>query len=111
MQLEDLMHYYTKHRNKTYAFFVIIIPCNSNIYFEVILMSSFKRIRDYVIYTSTVNITREPFWYYDRGLDDIFLPDGFTSIEDVVQISPVPPTDDNLIAVADQAIVDQAIVA
>lgn len=74
-------------------------------------MSSFKRIRDYVIYTCTVNINREPFWYYDRGLDDIFLPDGFTSIEDVVQISPVPPTDDNLIAVADQAIVDQAIVA
>ena len=44
-------------------------------------MSSFKRIRDYVIYTCTVNINKEPFWYYDRGLDDIFLPDGFTSIE------------------------------
>ena len=92
-------------------FFVIIILYNSNIYFEVILMSSFKRIRDYVIYTCTVNINKEPFWYYDRGLDDIFLPDGITSIEDVVQISPVPPTDDNLIAVADQAIVNQAIAA
>ena len=74
-------------------------------------MSSFKRIRNYILYTCTVNINREPFWYYDRGLDDLFLPDGFTSIEDIVQITPVPPTDGDLIAVADQAIVDQAIVA
>ena len=36
------------------------------------------RLRDYIIYTSTSNIIKEPFWYYDRGLDDMFLPDGIT---------------------------------
>lgn len=74
-------------------------------------MSKVMRLRDYVLYTSTVNIVKEPFWYYDRGLDDIFLPDGITSIEDVVQLSPVPPTGDSLIAVVDMAIADQAIAA
>lgn len=74
-------------------------------------MSKFMRLRDYVLYTSTVNIVKEPFWYYDRGLDDMFLPDGTTSIEDVVQLSPVPPTGDSLIAIVNIAIVNQAIVA
>lgn len=73
-------------------------------------MSKIMRLRDYIIYTSTSNIIKEPFWYYDRGLDDMFLPDGITSIEDVIQISPVPPTGDST-AIVNQAIVNQAIAA
>lgn len=85
------------------------IAINSNKYSEVIQMSNFKRLRDYVLYTSTENTFKEPFWYYNRGLDDIFLPDGVTSVEDIVVVLPKPPTDEGLTAIIDQAIVNQAI--
>lgn len=71
-------------------------------------MSSFKRLRNYVLYTSTENIFKEPFWYYDRGLDDIILPDGVTSVEDIIVIKPIPPAED-LTAIINQAIVNQAV--
>lgn len=84
------------------------IAINSNKYSEVILMSNIKRLRDYVLYTSTENIFKEPFWYFDKGLDDILLPDGVTSVEDVIVIQPSPPNED-LTAIINQAIVNQAV--
>lgn len=87
-------------------FLLFKIRIHSNTYSEVIQMSDFKRLRDYVLYTSTENKYREPFWYFDRGLDDIFLPDGTTSIEDVIQV--IPPAED-LTAIINQAIVNKAI--
>ena len=70
-------------------------------------MSKFMRLRDYILYVSTDNTVEQEFWEYNRGLEDIYLPTG-ESIKDVIEIAPNPPGD-NISAIVDQAIVNQAI--
>lgn len=65
------------------------------------------RLRDYILYVSTDNTVEQEFWEYNRGLEDIYLPTG-ESIKDVIEIAPNPPGD-NISAIVDQAIVNQAI--
>ena len=69
-----------------------------------------RRKRDYILYTSSENYIRYPFWYYDRCLDDIYLPDGITSICDVMRMCNCINNNNNL-NVVDIAIVDIAIAA
>lgn len=79
----------------------------SNIYSEVISMSRFMRLRDYILYTSTTNTIVQSVFIHDKENSDIILEDG-SSIKDMLETVLKPSTGD-LIAVIDQAIVNQAI--
>lgn len=70
-------------------------------------MSKFMRLRDYILYVSTENTVIQEFWEYNRGLEDIYLPTGET-VKDVIEIVP-SPSPDEISAIINQAIVNQAI--
>lgn len=65
------------------------------------------RLRDYILYVSTENTVIQEFWEYNRGLEDIYLPTGET-VKDVIEIVP-SPSPDEISAIINQAIVNQAI--
>lgn len=79
----------------------------SNKYSEVISMSRFMRLRDYILYTSTTNTIVQSVFIHDKENSDIILEDG-SSLKDIIGTILKPSTGD-LTAVINQAIVNQAI--
>lgn len=65
------------------------------------------RLRDYVLYTSTTNKIVQSVFIHDKENSDIILEDG-SSLKDMLSTILVPSNSD-LTAVIDQAIVNQAI--
>lgn len=65
------------------------------------------RLRDYILYTSSANTIIQSVFIHDKDNSDIILEDG-RSLKDVIEII-LKPSSDNLTAIVDQAIVNQAI--
>lgn len=71
-------------------------------------MSRFMRLRDYILYTSTTNTIVQSVFIHDKENSDIILEDG-SSLKDIIGTVLKPSNGDNLTAVVNKAIVNQAI--
>lgn len=70
-------------------------------------MSTFMRLRDYILYTSSANTIVQSVYIHDKEHSDITLEDG-SSLKDKIDIILKPSSTDST-AIVGQAIINQAI--
>ena len=70
-------------------------------------MSRYMRLRDYILYTSTVNTIVQSVFIHDKDNADIVLEDG-SSLKDILG-TILKPSNTDLTAIVNQAVVNQAI--